>query len=122
MSEINLLPCPICSREIDIEKNLYIPVRDWKPTFYDPDRGGDPINIHCECGLEFSTGTYDMSEFEKHWNTRKPMERILKRLGKIEELDSVAHIEGSREEILIDGYIKGIKKAIEIIKEKSMKE
>jgi hypothetical protein len=80
VSEIKLLPCPICSREIDIEKNLYIPERDWKPTFYDPDSGGDPINIHCECGLEFSTGTYDMSEFEKQWNTRKPMERIVTKL------------------------------------------
>lgn len=104
MSEIKLLPCPICSREIDIEKNLYIPERDWKPTFYDPDSGGEPINIHCECGLEFSTGTYDMSEFEKRWNTRKPMERIIERL---EELKANAFDD---ESVIISD-------AIEIVKE-----
>lgn len=117
MSEIKLLNCPICGKEIDTEEDLYIPERDWKPTFYDPDSGGDPINIHCKCGLEFSTGTYDWNEFEKAWNTREPMERILKRFRQIEGLDSVAHIKDSREETLTNGYVKGIKKAIEICKE-----
>ena len=53
---------------------------------------------------------------------RKPMECILKRLRQKEELDSVAHVKGSQEEMLMEGYVKGIKKTIEIIKEKSMKE
>ena len=47
----------------------------------------------------------------------KKLERILKRLGQIEGLDSVAHVEGSEEEILTNGYVKGIKKAIEVVKE-----
>lgn len=65
-----ILPCPICGKEIDIEKDMYLPERDWNPTFYDPDSGGDPINIHCQCGLEFSTGTYDYADFVKAWNRR----------------------------------------------------
>lgn len=65
-----LLPCPICGKEIDVDNDMYIPERDWKPTFYDPDSGGDPINIHCKCGLEFCTGTYDYQEFLNAWNRR----------------------------------------------------
>lgn len=78
MSELKC--CPICGKEIDIENDLYIPERDWKPTFYDPDSGGAPINIHCKCGLEFSTGTYDWNEFVNAWNTRKPMDNIVEKL------------------------------------------
>ena len=69
MSE-SLKPCPFCGRSIDIEKDVYDPSKDWSPTFIDPDSGGDPINIHCECGLEFCTGTYDWGEFVKAWNRR----------------------------------------------------
>lgn len=43
---------------------------DWHPTFIDPDSGGAPINIHCKCGLEFCTGTYDWGEFVEAWNRR----------------------------------------------------
>ncbi len=69
MSE-SLKPCPFCGHSIDIEKDVYDPSDDWHPTFIDPDSGGDPINIHCECGLEFCTGTYDWGEFVKAWNRR----------------------------------------------------
>ena len=62
--------CPFCGRKIDEEKDLYIPERDWKPTFYDPDSGGEPIGIYCKCGLRFSTGTYDYAEFLEAWNMR----------------------------------------------------
>ena len=66
----NLKPCPFCGKQIDIEKNMYIPERDWKPTFYDPDSGGKSISIHCECGLEFCNGTHDYQEFVEAWNRR----------------------------------------------------
>ena len=69
MSE-ELKPCPFCGHRIVIEKDVYDPSRDWNPTFIDPDSGGDPINIHCECGLEFCAGTYDWDEFVKAWNRR----------------------------------------------------
>ena len=52
-----LKPCPFCGKEIDTDKDMYIPERDWKPSFYDPDSGGYPISIHCECGLGFCPGT-----------------------------------------------------------------
>lgn len=28
-----LKPCPFCGKEIDIDKDMYIPERDWKPFF-----------------------------------------------------------------------------------------
>lgn len=65
-----LKPCPFCGKEIDVEKNAYIPERDWKPSFYDPDSGGLPVSIRCECGLEFCTGTWDWEEAIKSWNKR----------------------------------------------------
>lgn len=69
MSE-KLKPCPFCGNKVDEQKDMYLPERDWKPTLYDPDSGGNPISIHCKCGLEFSTGTYDYEEFLKAWNRR----------------------------------------------------
>ena len=65
-----LKPCPFCGKEIDTEKNVYIPERDWAPSFYDPDSGGNPIAIHCECGLTFCTDTWDWKEAVEIWNKR----------------------------------------------------
>lgn len=61
---------PFCGHEIDEEKDMYLPERDWRSTFYDPDSGENPIQIHCECGLKFSTGTHDYAEFLEAWNRR----------------------------------------------------
>ena len=63
MSELK--PCPICGATLKI----YSP-EDWKPTFYDPDSGGDPYNAVCDCGFSFSTGTYDYAEFVAALNRR----------------------------------------------------
>lgn len=70
MQEVELKPCPFCGHKIDLGKDMYEPSRDWHPTVCDHDSGGDPINIHCKCGLEFSTGTYDYKEFVDAWNRR----------------------------------------------------
>lgn len=70
MDNIELKPCPFCGHEIDTEKDMYSPDRDWRPSFYDPDSGGNPFIISCKCGLEFSTGTYDYQEFVNAWNNR----------------------------------------------------
>lgn len=63
-----LKTCPICGKEIDIEKDVYIPERDWKPSFYDPDSGGDPISVNCECGFRFCIATHDWKDFSDIWN------------------------------------------------------
>lgn len=68
--ERKLKPCPFCGNIIDEEKELHLPERDWRCSFYDPDSGSDPIYITCKCGLDFSAGTYDWEEFVKAWNTR----------------------------------------------------
>lgn len=85
MSE-SLKPCPFCGHSIDIEKDVYDPSDDWHPTFIDPDSGGDPINIHCECGLEFCTGTYDWGEFVKAWNRRaNDVDKVVRQLEEYRE-------------------------------------
>ena len=63
-----LLPCPKCFKYVKV----YGP-EDWKPTFCDPDSGGDPVNYVCECGLTFCIGRYDYYETMKAWNTRVPL-------------------------------------------------
>lgn len=69
MADMKLKPCPKCGREINIDEDMYIPDRDWCPTYYDPDSGGDPIFIHCQCGIKFCAGTHDWNEFVQAWNT-----------------------------------------------------
>lgn len=63
-----LLTCPKCGREVSVHGP-----EDWKPTFYDPDSGGDPVNYVCECGLTFCIGRYDYHETMKEWNHRAPV-------------------------------------------------
>lgn len=121
MSEIKLLPCPFCGGRVGIAIFGY-DGEEW----YSTTKIG--VENQCTCRMFMESEKFyaddEESVKEKHkqdlikaWNTRKLMERILKRLRQKEVLDSVAHIEGSQEEILTNGYVKGIKKAIEIVKE-----
>nr|DAG44676.1 MAG TPA: restriction alleviation protein [Bacteriophage sp.] len=110
-----LKPCPFCGHRIAIEKDVYDPSKDWSPTFIDPDSGGDPINIHCECGLEFCTGTYDWGEFVKAWNRRandvdKVVEQLEDRKSLMLETLKISESDIDR------GRIYGMDKAIEIVK------
>lgn len=82
MSEIKFNKCPICGKEVEVHGGDI----DWKPTFYDPDSGGDPYYIHCECGLEFSIGYCDIADLANAWNTRKPMERIVKKIKERQQI------------------------------------
>ncbi len=60
-----LKPCPFCGREVKIRGGP----KNWKPTFYDPDSGGDPYQICCECGCCF--GFFDdAEELSNAWNRR----------------------------------------------------
>lgn len=67
MSEIKLKPCPLCKKEVTVHGGDI----DWHPTFYDPDSGGDPYEIQCECGLVFCIGYCDISELVEAWNRRE---------------------------------------------------
>lgn len=42
---------------------------NWSPTFHDPDSGGDPIAVNCECGC--TLGFFDdYSDAIAAWNNR----------------------------------------------------
>ena len=66
MNDIELLECPICGRKVEIHGGI----EEWTPTFYDPDSGGDPYYIYCECGLSFEIGYCEAIELANAWNTR----------------------------------------------------
>ena len=78
-----LLPCPVCGKEPDEHGP-----EEWKPTWYDPDSGGDPVNYVCECGLTFCIGSYAYHETLKEWNTRAAIltPEKLKALERMEEM------------------------------------
>lgn len=88
MSEIKLLPCPFCGGEAKLHHNSLT----------------DKFKVWCsECDCR--TDVYsDEEEAINRWKTRKPMERILKRL---EELKANA----------FDDEFVIISDAIEIVKE-----
>lgn len=64
MSE-ELKKCPFCGNEVKIHGP-----EDWKPSFYDPDSGGDPYEAYCDCGLSFSIGYVGFDEFAQAWDRR----------------------------------------------------
>ena len=62
----DLKKCPICGKQVEVIDGF----ENWIPTYYDPDSGGDPYRIKCDCGLSFCIGHCDYSDFVKAWNTR----------------------------------------------------
>lgn len=60
-----LKPCPFCGRTVEIQGGP----ENWKPTLYDPDSGGDPYMINCECGCSFGW-FYEADEIVNAWNRR----------------------------------------------------
>lgn len=76
MNELKPLPCPICGDELKIRGP-----EDWHPTPHDPDSGGDPYNAVCDCGFQYSNGSYDYAEFIACLNRRaqsanEPLEQM----------------------------------------------
>lgn len=61
-----LKPCPFCGSEIEIKGGP----ENWRPTWYDPDSGGDPYCINCKCGCRFNIGSQDAEDFINAWNRR----------------------------------------------------
>lgn len=70
-----LKTCPFCGSKVKVHGP-----EDWKPTFYDPDSGGDPYSFYCECGMEFDSHSYEYEEAVDKFNTRKPIDEIVERL------------------------------------------
>lgn len=62
----NLTHCPFCGKLVEIHGAP----EEWKPTIFDPDSGGDPYYVDCNCGLHFSIGCCEIDEFIKAWNER----------------------------------------------------
>lgn len=61
-----LKSCPLCGAEVETVGGN----ENWKPTYYDPDSGGDPYNIQCtKCGC---SGGYHYGYLDavKEWNKR----------------------------------------------------
>lgn len=61
-----LKPCPICGKKVEVHGGN----EEWTPTSFDPDSGGEPYFIECKCGLNFSIGPCEYTDFTKAWNTR----------------------------------------------------
>ena len=116
MSEIKLLPCPICNGEVKIAL-FGCGGEEW----YSITRFDDEDNS-CQCRLFVESEKFfaedDESVKEKHmqdlinrWNTRKPMERIIERL---EEERKYSYENFKDEE---RAWRKGLRTAIKIVKE-----
>lgn len=63
-------PCPLCGGKLTVHGGI----KDWSPSFYDPDSGGDPYIATCECGFYFTNGSYEYEEFIKTLNRRASIE------------------------------------------------
>ena len=74
MSEIKLLPCPFCGGEAIIQ---VISSHTHEITKWLPDYNGEAI-VECKCGCSIMRDTEE--EAIKAWNTRKPIENIVKEL------------------------------------------
>lgn len=64
MNDLKL--CPFCGSEVEVHGGP----EEWTPTFNDPDSGGEPYCIQCQCGCEFGIGYCEFSELKDAWNKR----------------------------------------------------
>lgn len=62
----HLKPCPFCGKSVEVHGGS----EDWKPSFSDPDSGGNSYFVACDCGLHFSSGSYELTDFANKWNKR----------------------------------------------------
>ncbi len=61
-----LKPCPFCGNKVSASGGP----EEWSPTFSDPDSGGSPYHVRCDCGLDFCAGCVEYDEFVERWNRR----------------------------------------------------
>lgn len=67
VKEYVLTPC-FCGRKVKLQGGP----EEWKTTYNDPDSGGYPYTISCECGMRFSRGCCDAQEVVALWNSKSP--------------------------------------------------
>mgnify|MGYP003301546243 CR=1 FL=1 len=105
MQNDKLLPCPFCGYEAKSVKAHGIFEK--------------PYVVVCEnekCRASVGMFSATKEEAIKHWNTRKPMERIVEQL---EEKSSLNHLEKMEERVgkkQTQGFGLGIRCAIDIVK------
>ena len=99
MSDIKLLSCPICGREV------YIGTEDYDDNIED-------VIVCDHCNLRFY-GSYPATkqDLAEEWNTRKPMERILNRLEEGKAFYKIRSLD--QDEIEVGAFIE----AIDVVKE-----
>lgn len=74
MSKEELKPCPFCGSKVTVQ---VIPPHTHKLTKWIPDCNGKVI-IECKCGCSIMRDTEE--EAIIHWNTRKPIEKMVEQL------------------------------------------
>lgn len=124
MSEIKPLSCPICDKEVSVALMGGEQIQWWSIT-----RGIGKEKDRCTCRFFFESSSFspDDPQEEKEakkqrmierWNTRKPMERIVERLKKLEKRYEEAWGSSLRksDQIAFINIRDGIKKAINVIR------
>ena len=114
MNEVSFLNCPCCNSEDIVTGSI-------------PYNFGEDIYIKCRtCGLKMQIcSEYGWEERERRWNTRKPIENVLKQLknekAKYESLADSSNCDGYwREEIEYLAKAEMCEEAIEMIKDEVM--
>ena len=116
MSETKLLPCPFCGGEAEF----------YRTTTRQNFRWSDCVGVRCKtCGASYGTVLYDARihandeeyyEAAKAWNTRKPLERIVERLGETKGY-TVVETTLKNHELVWSGVCIPKHDAIKIVKE-----
>lgn len=115
MSEIKLLPCPLCGESVEIDE---IPPHTHLIATYMVDCDGSAI-IECRCGCSIMRKT--RAKAIEAWNTRKPMDKIVKQLEEEKEQSYadfesyVNNMNSSLDGEYDDFFHKGLGRAIDII-------
>ena len=121
MSETKLLPCPFCGGEARIyepKRSRFVYRRHNSPLYQTRDTLSGEYIAQCKdssCNGHIARRYKTPESAANAWNSRKPMERIVKRLEN-ENMTAVdlANLTCSTYQ---DGVVSGIERSLEIVKE-----